>query len=191
MLTDKRFDLSYLQIWSFKIIYHIFKQKHVKSEKYRTHRKIDYLVEYEDHTIKTIKIWLSDFRKIIIKQDVEIVKLKSDQKYNDEDSTENFYDENDEISIWDFINSSNQIVIIKKKKRFILLIMNILKIVDVKQLADSFLLKKQKKLLQHLQEVCDINITDSQHLFSEKKSDIVQKQNTESTEFTRSIKQSC
>ena len=75
--------------------------------------------------------------------------------------------------------------------------MNILKIVDVKQLADSFLLKKQKKLLQHLQEVCDINITDSQHLFSEKKSDIVQKQNTESTvstESTESImsaKQSC
>ena len=99
MLTDKRFDLSYLQIWNFKVIYHIFKQKCVKSEKYKTHKKIDYLVEYEDHIIKIIKIWLSDFRKIIIKQNVEIVELKSDQKYDDEDSTENFYNENDEISI--------------------------------------------------------------------------------------------
>ena len=60
--------------------------------------------------------------------------------------------------------------------------MNILKTADVKQLADSLLSEKKKKLLQHLQEACDI---DSQHLFSEKKSDIVQKQDTEST------KQSC
>ena len=90
MLTDKKSDLSYLQIWNFKVIYHIFKQKHVKSEKYRTCREIDYLVEYEDH---------------IIKQNVEIDE--NSQKYDDKDSTENFYDENDEISIWDFINSSN------------------------------------------------------------------------------------
>jgi len=69
--------------------------------------------------------------------------------------------------------------------------MNISKIADVKQLADSLLLKMQKKLLQHLQEVCDINITDSQSLFSEKKSDIVQKQDTEFTESTEFIKQSC
>ena len=67
MLTDKRSDLFYLQIWKFKVIYHIFKQKHVKFEKYKTCRKIDYLVEYENHTIKTVKIWLSDFKKIIIK----------------------------------------------------------------------------------------------------------------------------
>ena len=55
--------------------------------------------------------------------------------------------------------------------------MNILKTADVKQLADSLSLKKKKKLLQHLQEVCDI---DFQHLFSEKKLNIVQKQDTES-----------
>ena len=50
-----------------------------------------------------------------------------------------------------------------------------------------------------MQEVCDINImsSDSQFFFSEKKSDIVQKQDTEftrnisDTEFTKSIKQSC
>ena len=140
MLTDKKSDLSYLQIWSFKIIYHILKQKHVKSEKYRTCRKIDYLVEYEDHIIKIVKIWLSDFRKIIIKWDVEIDE--NSQKYDDEDSTENFYDENDETFIWDFINSSNQTVIIEKKKKSILLVMNILKTADVKQLADSLLSEK-------------------------------------------------
>ena len=70
--------------------------------------------------------------------------------------------------------------------------MNILKIADVKQLADSFSSEKQKKLLWHLQEVCDI--TDSQHLLSEKKSDIVQKQDTEPTVPTESIvsaKQPC
>ena len=64
--------------------------------------------------------------------------------------------------------------------------MNISKTADVKQLTDSLLLKKQKKLLQHLQEVCNINITDSQHLFSEKKLNIVQKQDTESTKSTES-----
>ena len=147
MLTDKRSDLSYLQIWSFKVIYHILKQKHVKFQKYKTCEKIDYLVEYENHIIKAVKIWLSDFRKIIIKQDIKIIKLKSDQKYDDEDSTKNFYNENDKIFIWDFINSSNQVIIIEKKKRSTLLIMNILKTADVKQLADNFSLKKQKKLL--------------------------------------------
>ena len=78
MLTDKRSDLSYLQIWNFKVIYYILKQKHVKSEKYKTHEKIDYLVEYENHIIKTVKIWLSDFKKIIIEQNIEIIELKSD-----------------------------------------------------------------------------------------------------------------
>ncbi len=63
--------------------------------------------------------------------------------------------------------------------------MNILKTADIKQLADSLLSEMQKKLLQHLQEVCDINIINSQSLFSEKKSNIVQKQDTEFT------KQSC
>ena len=56
MLTDKKFDLSYLQISNFKVIYHILKQKHVKSEKYRACKEIDYLIEYENHTIKTVKI---------------------------------------------------------------------------------------------------------------------------------------
>ena len=140
MLTGKRPDLSYLQIWDFKVTYHIPKQKRVKSEKYKARGKIGYLVEYEDHTIKTVKIWLSDFRKIIIKHDVEIDE--NSQKYDDEDSTESFYDENDEIFIWDFINSSNQIITVEKKKKSILLIMNISKTADVKQLADSLLLKK-------------------------------------------------
>ena len=144
MLTDKRSDLFYLQIWNFKVIYHIPKQKHVKSEKYKTREEIGYLVGYKNHTIKTVKIWLPGFRKIIIKQNIEIVELKSDQKYDDEDSTENFYNENDEIFIWDFINSSNQTVTIKKKKKFILLIMNILKTADVKQLADSFCWKSKR-----------------------------------------------
>ena len=123
MLIDKRSDLFYLQIWNFKVIYHILKQKYVKSEKYRAHKKIDYLVEYEDHIIKTVKIWLSDFRKIIIKCDVKIDE--NNQKYDDKNSTESFYDENDEISIWDFINSSNQTIIIKKKKKSILFVINI------------------------------------------------------------------
>ena len=67
MLTNQKFDLSYLQIWNFKIIYHILKQKHVKSEKYKIYKKINYLVKYENHIIKIIKIWLSDFKKIVIK----------------------------------------------------------------------------------------------------------------------------
>ena len=115
ILTDKKSDLFYLQIWNFKIIYHIFKQKHVKFEKYKACKEIDYLVEYENHTIKTVKIWLSDFRKIVIEWDVEI--NENNQKY-DEDSTENFYNKNNEIFIWDFINSSNQIIIIEKKNLF-------------------------------------------------------------------------
>ena len=53
--------------------------------------------------------------------------------------------------------------------------MNILKTADVKLLADSFSSEKQKKLLQHLQEIYDINIIDFQHLFFEKKLNIVQK----------------
>ncbi len=97
MLTGKRSDLSYLQIWGFKVIYHILKQKRVKSEKYRAREEIDYLVEYEDHIIKAVKIWLPGSRKIIIKRDVEIDE--NSQKYDDEDSTENSYDENNETSI--------------------------------------------------------------------------------------------
>ena len=123
MLTDKKSDLSYLQIWDFKVIYHILKQKHVKFQKYKTCEKISYLVEYEDHIIKAVKIWLPDFRKIIIEWDIEI--HENNQKYDDKNSTKNFYDENDEISIWDFINSSNQTIIIKKKKKSILFVINI------------------------------------------------------------------
>ena len=77
--------------------------------------------------------------KILIKI---LIDKKSDQKYDDKDSTENFYDENDRIFIWDFINSSNQTIIVKKKKRSTLSVTNISKTADVKQLADSFSLKK-------------------------------------------------
>ena len=66
--------------------------------------------------------------------------------------------------------------------------MNISKTADVKLLADSFSSEKQKKLLQHLQEVC--NIDNSQHLSSEKKLNIVQKQDTEFIESIVFTKQS-
>ena len=69
--------------------------------------------------------------------------------------------------------------------------MNILKTADVKQLTDSLLSEKQKKLLQHLQEACNIDITDFQHLLSEKKLNIVQKQDIEFTESIKFIKLSC
>ena len=41
-----------------------------------------------------VKIWLPGSRKIVIEQNVEI--YENSQKYNDENSTENFYNENDE-----------------------------------------------------------------------------------------------
>ncbi len=63
--------------------------------------------------------------------------------------------------------------------------MNISKTADVKQLADSLLSKMQKKLLQHLQEACNIDITDSQHLPPEEEPDIVQEQDTEPTKQPR------
>ena len=40
---------------------------------------------------------MSDFKKIVIEWDVEI--NENNQKYDDEDSTENFYNKNNEIFI--------------------------------------------------------------------------------------------
>ena len=100
---DKRFDLSFLRIWGFIVYYHISKEKRVKSEKFVSKDKKRYLVKYDikSESTKTVKIWVFGSRKVIIKQDVDIVEISN--KYNSEDPTINYNNENDPF-IWNFID---------------------------------------------------------------------------------------
>ena len=55
------------------------------------------------YSIKIIKIWKSDFKQILKKQDINIIKIND--KYNSKNFLINFYNEKNDLIIWNFHNS--------------------------------------------------------------------------------------
>ncbi len=167
---DKKLNLKHLWIWSSVIYYHIFKKKHIKSEKFIIRDKLEYLVDFDlnSYSTKIVKIWKSDFRQVFKEWDVDIVKISN--KFDDKDSSEDSYNEEDSSAIWNFHDSLKNDHIIDQNNNS-----NEKKLSEAQwqlteEIISNLTQKKQEQLLWELQESCSDD-NNSQHLISEKKND--------------------